>query len=88
MPIEIRRRRMHFLAKILVKRSTLTKAGLLIGGQSILRPKACRRVVLVLVVPIMRDLLIVLAKLYIVLSLPVVSLVTILPQRYDSARQD
>ena len=32
LPIEIGRRRMHLLAKILVERSALPKAGFLIGG--------------------------------------------------------
>jgi hypothetical protein len=86
--IELGRRRMNFLAEILVKRGTLTKAGLLVSRKAVLIPKARRRVGLVLVVPIMRHLLIMLAELDIVLVLSlVVSLASILRNRNGCGRQ-
>jgi hypothetical protein len=79
---------MNFLAEILVKRGTLTKAGLLVSRKAVLIPKARRRVGLVLVVPIMRHLLIMLAELDIVLVLSlVVSLASILRNRNGCGRQ-
>ena len=89
LPIEIRRRWMHSLAEIPVERSALTKPGLLISGQAVLIPKARRWVGLVLVVPIVRHLLIMLAELYVVLVLSLVaSLAAILRNRNGCDRQN
>ena len=74
---------MHFLAEILIERRALTKAGFLISGEAVLIPKARRRAGLVLVVPIVRHLLIMLAELDVVISLT-----TILGKRSDSACQN
>ena len=85
LPIEIRRRWMHFLAEIPDERSALTKAGFLVSGQAVLIPKARRRVRLMLIVPIMGHLLIMLAELYVVL---VLSLAAILRNRNRCVRQN
>jgi hypothetical protein len=60
---EIGRRRVLALTQVGIEFSSRLQAGLLIGGESILRPQASRRAALVLVVPIPRRLAIAIREL-------------------------
>ena len=80
---------MHLPAKTAIQRCAFAQSGFFIGRQAVLASKSRRRTVLVLVIPIVRYLLIVLAELDIVLVLSlVVSLAAILRDRNGCSRQN
>jgi hypothetical protein len=69
---------MHFPAEVLIQHGPLMQARFLIGRQSVLFSEPCRRVVLMLVVPVVRRLLVVFVKLRLVLAVLIASLPTVL----------
>jgi hypothetical protein len=65
---EVVRHRVHSLSQILVEHGALSQSGFLIGGEPILAPKPCRRMVLVLVVPVAGGLTIFVVKLRVAMT--------------------
>ena len=70
---QIGRRRVHLSAEILIQYGAIMQARLLIRRQPILFPEPSRRVVLMLVVPIVRHLLVVFVKPRLVLAVLIAS---------------
>jgi hypothetical protein len=71
---EVRGHRVHFLTQILVKRSPLSQAGLLVGREPILTSEPCGRMVLVLIVPVVGGLAIFVIKLRVTLGVLVTAI--------------
>jgi len=64
---EVLRHRVHSFSQILVENSALSQPGFLVGGEPILASKPCRRMILVLVVPVAGGLTIFVVKLRVAL---------------------
>src|ERR1017187_9702371 len=77
---QIGRRRVHLPSQTLVQHHALMQARFLVGRQSVLVPEPCRRMGLVLVVPVARHLLVVLVKLGLTLLVLTASLSPVLCQ--------
>jgi hypothetical protein len=71
---QIGRRRVHLPAQVFIQYGALMQARFLVGRQSVLAPEPCRRVGLILVVPVVRHLLVVFVKLGMGLAVLITSL--------------
>ena len=83
---QIRRCRVYLPSQILVQHRSLTQARFLVRRQSILVPESCRRMRLILAVPVVRHLLVVLVKLRMTLLVLTVTLSPVLCQRRASSQ--
>ena len=75
---QIGRCRVHLPSQVLVQHRALMQPRFLIGRQSILVPEPCRRMGLILVIPVARHLLVVLVKLSMTLLVLTASLSPVL----------
>src|SRR5665811_1100496 len=82
---EIARGRMHLVPQTSIEHGAFPEARFLVRRESILFPQASRRIVLMLVVPVMRHLLIVFVESWAILAVLAISL-TILSDEKTSAR--
>src|ERR1700730_6366893 len=74
------RRSVHLPAQVPIQHSTLMQARFFVGRQSVLAPQSGRRVVLILVVPVVSNLLVVFVKLGMALLVLTASLSPVLGQ--------